>query len=211
MTDSAAAECISLPIPKFFADKMLTIDAICATKALGALKNSPHLFLRPDLDMKPPEIRLTAKKLNTIALIAAKPPTHPLYHVYQPAQDPSPQAHRGPVHSFFQSETSNTLSQFTDIQHPNPTINLPETPNLWTLIFPKNNRATNSIQDLKTSTAHTMMYLDSSRVKGKKTAAAAWYKNTKHFYTFQLGKEIEYGIFKAKFKGPALALEPAIH
>lgn len=76
--DYAAASWISLPIPQYFTKKLTTIDAICATKALGALKNSPQLFLRHDLDLKPPNVRLTAKIINTIALIASRPHTHPL-------------------------------------------------------------------------------------------------------------------------------------
>lgn len=69
-TDYAAATWLNLPIQKIFTDKMMTVDAICATKALGALKNSPHLFLRHDLDLKLPDIRLTAKILNTIAIVS---------------------------------------------------------------------------------------------------------------------------------------------
>lgn len=73
-TDYAAAAWIGLPIPQFFSEKLTSIDSICATKALGALKNSPYLFLRHDLDLQPPEVRLTAKIVNTIALIASRPP-----------------------------------------------------------------------------------------------------------------------------------------
>lgn len=40
-TDYAAAAWMNLPVPKFFSEKLTTIDSICAMKALGALKNSP--------------------------------------------------------------------------------------------------------------------------------------------------------------------------
>lgn len=60
-TDYAAAAWLNLPIPKFYAEKLSTINMICATKALGALKNSPGVYLRHELDLKPPEIILTAK------------------------------------------------------------------------------------------------------------------------------------------------------
>lgn len=78
-TDYAAVAWLPLPVPKFFAEKTLSIDTICVKKALGALRHSPNLFLKHDLDMKPPEIRLTSKILNTVAIIAAKPPSHPLF------------------------------------------------------------------------------------------------------------------------------------
>lgn len=53
-TDYAAAAWMNLPVLKFFSEQLMKIDAICATQALGALKNSPHLFLRHDFDLKPP-------------------------------------------------------------------------------------------------------------------------------------------------------------
>lgn len=43
-TDYAVAAWMNLPVPKFFAEKLLTVDAICSTRALGALRNSPHNF-----------------------------------------------------------------------------------------------------------------------------------------------------------------------
>lgn len=68
---------MNLPIPKFFAEQLTRIDMICATKALGVLQNSPHLSLRHDLNLHPPDVRLTTKFINKVAIIAAKPPTHP--------------------------------------------------------------------------------------------------------------------------------------
>lgn len=70
-TDYAAAAWMNLPVPKFFSEQLTRVDTICATRALGALRNSPELFLRHDLDLKPPGVRLTAKILSTIAIIAA--------------------------------------------------------------------------------------------------------------------------------------------
>lgn len=101
--DYAAAAWINLPIPQYFTKKLTKIDTICATKALGALENSPHIFLRHDLNLQPPNIRLTAKIINTVALIASQPHTHPLYHVYQHARKTRPQAHKGPSHAYFTS------------------------------------------------------------------------------------------------------------
>lgn len=60
-TEYAAAAWIKLPIPKCFTEELTTIDAICAKMALGALQNLPHIFLRHDLNLKPPEVQLTAK------------------------------------------------------------------------------------------------------------------------------------------------------
>lgn len=140
-TDYAATAWINLPIPKYFAEKLMTIDAICATKALGAFKNSPHLFLRHDLDMKPPEVRLTAKILNTMALIAAKPPSHPLYHEYRRAQLTKPQAHKGPMNAFFQPPVLETFCNFLDIQQPDTTILLTQTPKLCTPIITNKDKA----------------------------------------------------------------------
>lgn len=115
-TDYAVAAWLPLPVPKFFAEKMSSIDTICATKALGALKNSHTLFLKHYLDLTPPEIRLTAKLLNMIAIIAAKPPTQPLFCFYRQARDIKPHAHKGPLHSFFQSEHAKHFEHFLDIQ-----------------------------------------------------------------------------------------------
>lgn len=76
-TDYAVAAWLSLPIPKYFTEKLTTIDNICATKALGALRNSPATFLRHDLNLLTPDVRLSSKIVNTVAIIAAKPPTTP--------------------------------------------------------------------------------------------------------------------------------------
>lgn len=55
-TDYAAAAWINLPIPKFFSENLSSIDSICATKALGSLRNSPQVFLQHDLHLQPPHI-----------------------------------------------------------------------------------------------------------------------------------------------------------
>lgn len=73
-TDYSAAAWLPLPVPKFFSEKLAFIDNICATRTLGALRNSPHLFLQHDLNLVPPHIRLTAKVVNTVALIASRAP-----------------------------------------------------------------------------------------------------------------------------------------
>lgn len=54
--DYAVTAWMNLPIPQFFSEQLARIDAICATRELGALRNSPHIFLRHDFDLKPPEI-----------------------------------------------------------------------------------------------------------------------------------------------------------
>lgn len=210
-TDYAAAAWLNLPIPKFFSEKMTAIDTICATKALGALKNSPSLFLRHDLDLKNPEVQLTSKILNTVAIIAAKPPSHPLYHVYGQARSTRPQAHKNPLHAFFQPPLAETFSQLLDLQQPDSTIPLPSTQNFTTLINPEKDKAINAIQDLRTSKAHIIVYSDGPRIEGKNTAAAAWCENNGHLGTLQLGKDTDYGIFEAEFSGLVLALQLAKH
>lgn len=92
---------MNLSVPQYFSEKLTTIDNICSTRALGALRNSPDVFLRHDLDMQTPEIRLSAKIANMVALIAKNPPHHPLHHVYYHAQRTSPTAHKGPLHAYF--------------------------------------------------------------------------------------------------------------
>lgn len=77
VTDYPAEAWLYLPIPKFFLEAMASIDAICATRALGVLRNSPRLFLRQDLDLQPPDVQLTFKILGTRAILAAKLPSHP--------------------------------------------------------------------------------------------------------------------------------------
>lgn len=96
--DYAAAAWMSLPVPQLFTKKLDSIDTICATRALGALRNSPNVFLRHDLDLHPSGVRLKAKIINTVALIASHPHTHPLYHTYQHARRTRSQAHKGPLH-----------------------------------------------------------------------------------------------------------------
>lgn len=210
-TDYAVAAWINLPIPKFFTEKLTSIDAICATRALGALKNSPHLFLRHDLDLKLPNIRLTAKIISTIAIIAAKPPSDPLYRAYTKARSTNPHAHKGPLNAFFTSPFADRFSKFLDIQQPDTTIPFPPTPNFSTLNLQDKARTIKSIQDLRMSNVHTLVYSDGSRIEGKNTAASAWCENNAHNYIHQLGKEREYGIFEAEFKGFVLALHLAKH
>lgn len=83
-TDYAAGAWLSLPMPKFCSEKPMAVDAIYARKALAVLRDSPPLYLRHNFDLKLLEVRLTAKILNTMALIAAKSPSHPLhsYHTH---------------------------------------------------------------------------------------------------------------------------------
>lgn len=210
-TDYAAAAWLSLPVPKFYADKLTSIDTICATKALGALRNSPHIFLQHDLNLTPPDIRLTAKITNTVALIASRPPSHPLYHFYQHARKTRPQAHRSPLHSYFQSPVANRFEIFADIQQPDSTIPLPPTPHFSTLIIPDTEKAIRAIEVLRPSTAHVIVYSDGSRIEGKNTAAAAWCANNQHHYACQLGRESDYGIFEAEYVGLIQALHLAKH
>lgn len=99
---------------------MMTINAICATTALGALRSSPHIFLRHDLDLQPPDVRLKSKILKTISIIAAKPPSHPLYQFYAHAKTTKPAAHKGPLHMFLNTTTglNPAYPDDTQIQHP---------------------------------------------------------------------------------------------
>lgn len=141
VTDYPAEAWLYLPIPKFFLEAMASIDAICATRALGVLRNSPRLFLRQDLDLQPPDVQLTFKILGTRAILAAKLPSHPLYKVYTHARRTRPQAHKGPLHAFFQLTHANTFKSFLDIQRPAPTNPLPATPTSTTLIINNKGKA----------------------------------------------------------------------
>lgn len=210
-TDYAVAAWLPLLGPKFFSERMMTIDSICATKALGALKHSPYLFLKHDLDLKMPAVRLTAKIMNAVATIVEKPATHPLYAFYQQAKDTKPQAHKGPLHAFFQSNLAEYFHCFLDLQQPDPTVPLPATPNFNTLIIKDKEKAMKSIRDLQASDALIIVYSDGSRIPKKNTAAAAWCENNEHSFIHQLGKESEYGIFEAEFAGLILALRLAKH
>lgn len=210
-TDYAAAAWLNLSVPKFFVEKLTSIDSICATRALGALRNSPQVFLRHDLNLQRPDIRLTARILNTIAIVASKPPSQPLYHMYLHARETRPQAHKGPLQAYFQSTYAETFVNFHTIQQPDPSIPLPPTPNFSTLIAPSKDHAIKAIQVLKASNIQTIVYSDGSRIEQKNTAAPAWCENNKHFHSTQLGKESEYGIFEAEFIGFILALKLARH
>lgn len=210
-TDYAAAAWLQLPIPKYFSEKLAAIDGICATRALGALRNSPFLFLQHDLNLLPPDIRLTSKILNTVALIASRAPSQPLYHFYQHAKNTNPQAHKSPLHSYFQSPAVTIFKHFADIQQPDPSIPLPATPNFNTLIIPDKHQAINSITVLKPSASQVIVYSDGSRIEGKNTAASAWCGNNKHFSSHQLGLASEYGIFEEEFVGLTCALRLAKH
>lgn len=159
-TDYAAAAWMNLPVLKFFSEQLMKIDAICATQALGALKNSPHLFLRHDFDLKPPDIRLTSKILNTVAIIAAKPRSHPLAHFYAHARRTIPQAHKGPLHAYFQLTQADTFRRFVDFQQPEPATPLSSTPNFTTLIIKYKNRAIRVAEVLRPGESHTIVYSD---------------------------------------------------
>lgn len=41
--------------PNFFVDQLTVIDNTCARAALGALKSTPEIFLRHDLNTTPPK------------------------------------------------------------------------------------------------------------------------------------------------------------
>lgn len=172
-TDYAVAAWLQLPVPKFFSEKLSTIDSICATKALEALKNSPYLFLRHDFDIKTPDIRLTMKIMNTIATIAAKPPSHPLYSFYEQARRTNPQAHKAPIHAFFQSPIAECFKHFLDPEQPDPTVPLPPTPRFHTLILQDKDKAMKLIKDLKASKTQIIVYSNGSRIQERNTAAAA--------------------------------------
>lgn len=138
---------------------------------------------------------------NTAALIASRPPSQPLFHFYQYARRTNPQAHKFPLHAYFQSPTADTFKTFADIQRPNPAIPLSPTPNFNTLILQDKDRAIQSIKVLRPSEAQVLVFSDGSRIDSKNTAAAAWCANNKHFSSHQLGREDKYGIFEAEFVG----------
>lgn len=89
-TDYAVTAWLRLPIPELFSEKLTLIDNICKIKALGALRKSLSIFLGHNLDMTPLEVRLSAKNSNTVAIIAAKHPSTPLYHLYCNSAKQSP-------------------------------------------------------------------------------------------------------------------------
>lgn len=60
-TDYAVAAWMNLSVPQYFSEKLTTIDNICSTRALGALRNSPDVFLRHDLDMQTPRNQAVGK------------------------------------------------------------------------------------------------------------------------------------------------------
>lgn len=88
------------------------------------------------------------------------PPSHPLYHFYQHARATQPQAHRSPLHPYFQSPTAEFFSEFVDIQQPDPSIPLQATPNFKTLIITDKERAICSIQCLKPSDTQVLVFSD---------------------------------------------------
>lgn len=161
--------------------------------------------------MQPPGVRLTAKIANTVALIASRPPSHPLYHFYQHARKTRPQAHRSPLHRYFQSQTADLFKNFADIQQPDPSSPLPPTPNFSTLIIQDKDKAVRATEVLKPSTSQIIVYSDGSCIEGKNTAAAAWCANNQHFSSCQLGSETEFGIFEAEYVGLIQALRLAKH
>lgn len=133
-TDYAPAAWVNLPVPKFFTEKPTCTDCICANRARGALQNSPQIFLRHDLNLKRPDIRLTERIINTIATMAAKTPTQPLYHMYQHAKETLPQSPKSPLQAYFQSTYADLFKSFHSIQQPDPATPLPPTPRFSTLI-----------------------------------------------------------------------------
>lgn len=64
---------------------------------------------------------METKIMNTIATISAKPPSHPLDSFYKQAKNTNPQAHKGPIHAFFQSPLTDYFNQFSYLQQPDPT------------------------------------------------------------------------------------------
>lgn len=168
-------------------------------------------FLKYGFDLKPPEIRLTSKILNTIAIVASKPPSHPLHAFYAHSQKTNPKAHRGPLHAFFQSLYADVFEHFREIQQPDPTQPIPSTPNFGTFLIKDKDQVIKATAALRPVPSQVIIYSDGSRIEKKNTEAAAWCENTKDFYTQQLGKATEYGIIEAEYGGLIIALQLARH
>lgn len=83
---------------------------------------------------------------------------------------------------------------------------LPMTQNFNTLIISDKDKAIRAAEVPRPGPTHVIAYSDGSRIEKKNTAAAAWCVNTKHSSSHQLGKEVEYGIFEAKYVGLVIAL-----
>lgn len=144
--------------------------------------------------------------MNTIAIIAAKPPFHLLYHFHSHAQQTGPNAHNGPLQVYFWSVYADTFKHFADIQQPDPAILLHATPNFGTLLIQGRDKLIRAAEILRTVLAQVIIYSDESQIENKNTATAALCENTKHFSTHRLGKEVEYGFFEAEYVGLTLGL-----
>lgn len=139
-----------------------------------------------------------------MAIIASKPPTHPLFQSYKQARETKLHTHKSPIHAFFQSKQAKSFGHFLDLQQPDSKIPLPNT-----IIIQEKDKAIKSIQDLRPSATQIIVYSDGSRIQGKNTAAVVWCENNKHSSTHQLGNKTDHGIFEAYFAGLNLALQLA--
>lgn len=173
-TDYRAAAWLPFEVPKYFVDKLSTIDLTCARSALGALKSTPKIFLTHNLKLIDPETRIQMKTLSFIAKTLKKTPHHPLHWYLTQARADKVVCHHNPFNCFFQSPLSKEFYDFTDQKTIDPTVQLRRPPNYSTLIMKGEERAAKAAKGLSHSNTHLITYTDGSHLPKEYTGAAAW-------------------------------------
>lgn len=196
--------------PRFFVDQLTAIDNTCARAALGALKTTPAVFLRHDLNMTPPSARLQSKVLNFMARSLAKPSSHPFYKLILQAQLSTPKSHRNPFHTFLLHPLHDQFAGFITQLPVDPASTLKRPENLSTIIQVNEHIAKSDTILLKPSTQHLLIFSDGLRIPDKTTAAAAWCANDRLSRSEHLGPASTHSIYQAKYRGVQLGLAMAL-
>lgn len=208
--DYGVAAWMPLEVPRYFTDKLSTIDHTCARAALGALKSTPAAFLDHDFGLTPPKIRLQAKILQYIAKALTKPNHHPAHGFAAQARSSDPRCHHNPYHRFFQHKLCKTFDNYIAQTTLDPSIQLRRPPNYNTLIRNNEERAKAEAKHLKPNAHHLIMYTDGSRLPKENTAAAAWSQKSNKTMAEGLGPARSYGIYEAEYRGLHLGLTLAL-
>lgn len=122
--DYGVAAWMPLNPPKYFTDKLSTIDHTCAQAALGALKFTPSIFLDRDFDLVAPKVKLQSKILQYIAKALTKPPHHPDNGFGAQARSSNPRSHHTPHHRFFQHDLCRQFNEYVAQTTLDPTVQL---------------------------------------------------------------------------------------
>lgn len=208
--DYGVAAWLPFEPPQYFTDKLSIIDNTCARAYLGALPSTPAIFLRHDLNLTPPKIRIQAKIMTFMASALTKPAHSPIYGFVKQAQNLNPRCHHNPFHQFSQHPVSKELAEFIHQIPLDPSEILIWPPNYTTVIQENENMAKADANSLSATLEHVVIFTNGSRIPTSTTAAAAWCKNTEKSSFKHPGTAQTHSFYQAEYRGVQMGLKMAL-